>query len=429
MCLYVGAVALMFLVTVVPAHGAAGPRCLGRKATIVGSPGSDLMRGTKGSDVIVGLGGRDRIFGRGGDDRLCGGQGNDRLSGGPGSDQIAAGDGANDVVTGGRGNDHLDGGPGPADTLDYSVGDLPPVEVFMRAGIARGQGTDEFDDFENITGTNGDDSIYGDDGANVVNALDGDDTMLGNGGPDFFLAAGGNDTVNGGPAPDIIDFFFSGAPGPVTVDLTAGTATGQGNDVLISIEGAGGSEFDDSLTGENSANGLFGFGGNDLLSGGPGNNDFLQGDVGDDVLDGGTGTGDTADYYSVADPSGPVQVDLTTGTATGQGADLLAAIDKVNGTLGDDSLTGDELGNTLFGFEGDDTILGLAGDDFLVGREGTDVLDGGEGSDDCVSGETNLNCEYIYLLPRRGLRPTGAWGRLQLLTFEGDFRISPYRSR
>jgi hypothetical protein len=46
--------------------------CDGHRATIVGTPGKDYMRGTSGPDVIVGLGGYDEIDGRGGDDIICG---------------------------------------------------------------------------------------------------------------------------------------------------------------------------------------------------------------------------------------------------------------------------------------------------------------------------------------------------------------------
>jgi Ca2+-binding RTX toxin-like protein len=40
--------------------------CDGKAATMVGTPGDDLLVGTSGVDVIVGLGGDDTITGRGG---------------------------------------------------------------------------------------------------------------------------------------------------------------------------------------------------------------------------------------------------------------------------------------------------------------------------------------------------------------------------
>jgi Ca2+-binding RTX toxin-like protein len=83
---------------------AAGPTCLGRAATIVGTPGNDDLEGTNGADVIVGLGGNDRILGRGGNDRICGNGGNDYIDGKPGAERIDGGPGS-DTGYGGAGSD------------------------------------------------------------------------------------------------------------------------------------------------------------------------------------------------------------------------------------------------------------------------------------------------------------------------------------
>ena len=82
--------------------GKARARCGGRRATKVGTPGADRIRGTRRADVIAGLGGRDVIRGLGGKDTICGQGGRDRLLGGPGRD----------LLLGGRGPDSLIGGPG-----------------------------------------------------------------------------------------------------------------------------------------------------------------------------------------------------------------------------------------------------------------------------------------------------------------------------
>ena len=76
----------------------ATPRCAGRRATIVGTPGRDRLRGTRRADVIVALGGNDRVVAGAGRDIVCGGAGDDRLCsaaartltallGGPGHDR------------------------------------------------------------------------------------------------------------------------------------------------------------------------------------------------------------------------------------------------------------------------------------------------------------------------------------------------------
>jgi subtilisin-like proprotein convertase family protein len=78
------------------------PTCAGRKATIVGTGGADLLAGTAGPDVIVGGGGQDSITGGGGTDVICGGAGTDSLDGGRGGDRL----------DGGGGTDSCRGGPG-----------------------------------------------------------------------------------------------------------------------------------------------------------------------------------------------------------------------------------------------------------------------------------------------------------------------------
>jgi hypothetical protein len=62
--------------------------CLGRPATLIGTPGDDRLEGGAGPDVLKGRGGDDRIIGAGGADRLCGGPGDDRISPGPGRDRV-----------------------------------------------------------------------------------------------------------------------------------------------------------------------------------------------------------------------------------------------------------------------------------------------------------------------------------------------------
>jgi sugar lactone lactonase YvrE len=72
------------------------PKCGKKFATIVGSPGKDVLPGTNGPDVVVALGGKDTVKGKGGKDLICGGKGADRLLGGGGKDRVIGGKG-NDV--------------------------------------------------------------------------------------------------------------------------------------------------------------------------------------------------------------------------------------------------------------------------------------------------------------------------------------------
>jgi hypothetical protein len=74
-------------------------RCMGKKATIVGTRKKDILIGTRKRDVIVARGGNDFVDGQGRRDLICGGRGHDVLAGGKGRDKI----------TGQRGKDYCQG--------------------------------------------------------------------------------------------------------------------------------------------------------------------------------------------------------------------------------------------------------------------------------------------------------------------------------
>lgn len=87
------------------------PRCDGRLATIIGTPGDDRIVGTSGDDVIIAGNGRDFVDGKGGNDVICGGDGNDEIKGGNGADRLF-GEGGKDRIGGGKGRPDLcNGGP------------------------------------------------------------------------------------------------------------------------------------------------------------------------------------------------------------------------------------------------------------------------------------------------------------------------------
>ena len=89
----------------------------------------------------------------------------------------------------------------------------------------------------------------------------------------------------------------------------------------------------------------------------------MIGGLGNDTLAGGTGA-DAVDY---ANAIGDITVNLTTGTATGDGTDTLNGILHVTGGPGNDAITGNAAANVLAGGPGNDTIIGGAGDDSLIG--------------------------------------------------------------
>ncbi|MBK8816308.1 MAG: hypothetical protein IPN42_12790 [Methylococcaceae bacterium] len=77
--------------------------CNGIKATIIGTPGNDVINGTAGRDIIAGLGGNDTINGLGGNDVICGDDGIDILDGGVNTDILVGGNG-NDTCRNGETN-------------------------------------------------------------------------------------------------------------------------------------------------------------------------------------------------------------------------------------------------------------------------------------------------------------------------------------
>ena len=98
---------------------AAGPRCHGRSATIVGTGAAELLLGTRGADVILASGGGDVVKAGGGKDIVCGGAGNDELRGQGGRDKLFGGNGK-DRLIGGRGRRDLCNGDAGKDRASRS---------------------------------------------------------------------------------------------------------------------------------------------------------------------------------------------------------------------------------------------------------------------------------------------------------------------
>ena len=146
-----------------------------------------------------------------------------------------------------------------------------------------------------------------------------------------------------------------------------------------------GTDDSESIAGLGGDDTLYGGDGDDTLSGGDGN-DLLVGGAGGDTLKGGADN-DTISYkYS---PMG-VTIHLRAGTASGGDAegDKLPDedIENVEGSMHDDSLTGDKKMNSIWGLGGNDTLDGGRGEDMLDGGAGNDVLDGGDNNDTLKGG-------------------------------------------
>ncbi|MCF2950321.1 hypothetical protein L0668_19590 [Paraglaciecola aquimarina] len=262
--------------------------------------------------------------------------GNDILEGTHGHDTLSGGAG-NDTLIGRAGDDVLDGGSGidTASYLDASQG----VSVNLSVGLQGfGHGNDTLINIENVTGSNLDDILLGDDKNNILRGQDGADSLYGLAGDDTLIGGIGNDILDGGDGFDTANYRYIDK-GPIVadgveVDLQLGTAIdrdGSEADTLISIENVRGSLYNDKIYGDSGNNELRGDNGHDTL----------WGRNGDDKLYGGGG------------------------------------IDALNGGDGNDSLTGGAGSDRLYGSTGDDTFYQTV-DDFFTG---IDTLIGGEGSD------------------------------------------------
>jgi Ca2+-binding RTX toxin-like protein len=188
----------------------------------------------------------------------------------------------------------------------------------------------------------------------VADGGDGNDFLQGTIANDILTGGTGNDTAS------YVNAFTATATG-VTVNLNqqgaAQNTVAAGNDTLTGIENLIGSQYNDTLTGDASAN-------------------IIEGGLGNDTLVGGAGD-DTASYAGAA---AGVTVSLAQqGTAQNTGAagtDTLSGFQNLLGSAFNDSLTGDANENVLTGGAGDDTLNPGAN-----AAGSVDLLDGGVGSD------------------------------------------------
>jgi Ca2+-binding RTX toxin-like protein len=150
--------------------------------------------------------------------------------------------------------------------------------------------------------------------------------------------------------------------------------SGSGDDVVSAGGGAGtGTPLRRSLLLDDP------FGGNDILTGGDGDDQIYNGG-GSDTYEGGRGR-DTLHYQGE-----PVTVTIGSGAGNDGGLDDLSSGIRDNLTAGgeDDFLVGSDKGNVLTGGKGVDTLRGLAGNDRLRAKDGTvdDEIDCSTGAGD-----------------------------------------------
>ena len=313
---------------------------------VIGSSGTDTLRGSAAAEYFAPDGGADDV--------VTGGAGANELDlsvgiTGPVTVDTAAGtwtdSGSNGTFTG---TFFVDGTDSTSDSLDFgaetgpitaNLGDdalvLADTEfcgalganVVTNATLVNGSSG-----FENAMGSPANDTIAGSGANNNLNGGDGDDKLCGLAANDTLLGGPGNNSLDGGTGFDATSYAdVPVEPGDtgVEADLTVGFGTGPDrNDVVANIENLTGSAGQDDLRGSD---------GNNSIKGGK-SADNIRAGSGDDTLKGGAGK------------------------------------DAVRGGSGDDDL------------------FGGGANDMLFGGGGTDFGDGGKGKDVCQGVEIKKSC-------------------------------------
>lgn len=435
---------------------------------IVGTVLAERISGGGGGDVIIGGNGSDIIDGGAGNDTISGDEGNDMMTGGAGADTfLFRPGGRNDIITDfdGAAGDRLrlegyrdysvnqvSGGVVISVTQDFtgeqgtifiqgnyttraSIADfivLVPDEVplpnfeFERYGTDGGDTLIGDDRSEIILGGGGNDRVEGRGGRDLVEGGDGNDTVLGGDGDDLLNGGSGTDVMTGGAGRDWFAFYAGDGRDTITdfnvsedvIDVgfqLISAITQNGNDCVITLQSGdqltltgvqahtvGAANFVRTLTtpplvpdpsigvnriGSEAADVLIGTDYEDMLDG-RGGADSMTGGLGDDRY-----VADTAaDLIFENSDGGHDSVTASTGFylyANIEDLTLAAGAGNIFGVGNElaNVITGNEGQNLLIAGAGKDTVNGGAGNDSLFGQDGTDVLNGDAGIDYLVGGQ------------------------------------------
>lgn len=369
----------------------------------------------------------------------------DRLRGTPGDDSFDIRQGGADTVIAGAGNDaviagarfdaadRIDGGAGRDSVLldgDYAGLTLAANTIRNIETIYLNPGhTYSLVLHDRNVGAGDRLTIYTYEGARAI--IDGaaetsaslvmlgftlNDVLRGGGGSDYLLPGGGSDLLDGGGGYDRISFEVDNFV-DIQIDLrrTDRQNTGAGFVKLSNVEDAVGAQTDDTLVGNTGSNWLsggiggsdelYGFGGDDLLTIGAGDNATVH-----YIVDGGTGA-DTLDFSDLVGATYGVQLNLINPGElnTQHGFLTVTNVERFQGTDLYDVFTGDDAANVFYGRAGEDRLQGRGGNDILYGDKTIeratgadparpfvvantavgmrDILIGGDGNDVLVGGD------------------------------------------
>ena len=358
------------------------------KDTLIGGATGDLLAGGEDVDIIVGASGEDNIYGDGSVTsadrswavgRFIDGDGtsrNYRVVGTGLTLSVDPSKGGGDAIYGGAGADWVFAGAGD----DYVEGGDTPADADVEDDVVFGEGGSDV-----LIGGSGNDFLHGDSatvdglglsGDDYLDGGAGEDTLLGGNGADILLGGAGIDTLSGGQGDDTLwggvgDDFIVRGPGKDTYVYNRG----DGTDVVLSNpEGANPADAFELALGEGITRSEVKF------------------RLGSLMVDLGNGDAIHLDGF---DPNDPLSTPVVNAIQFADGSfmsyqDILDQGFDLDGTEGDDVITGTAVtdridgkgGNDLlFGRTGADTILGGIGNDDLLGEDGDDILDGGDGFD------------------------------------------------
>jgi large repetitive protein len=399
---------------------------------ITGTSSNNTLYGGAGNDSINGAGGKDVVFGGSGNDTITDGgcDTNDTLYGGSGNDTVDAGSG-NDLIYGDGASEssgylyaqlEITGGVSDGSAATYSISGLAAGVTLMQGNtvLTANNGVYTLSNVDGlqlrivdngsvhainmtVSATAADGSTASDsvtmnvdefagsaagDGNDVLYGGAGNDTVYGGGGDDQLYGGAGADLLNGGSGNDVFHY---------NVDKVDGS-----RDADYADQGGAAQDGTDKVVDSNGLNDtldtFIGGAGTDTLAMTDGNDAIWIGNVqGIEVIQAGAGN----DVVDINDPNGTTYGNVTVDAGTGNdyvftndGNDLLIGgdgKDYLSGNAGNDTLLGGSGNDTLFGGAGNDTLDGGTGDDKMYGGDGADtfLFDFGDGHDTIDGGTGN----------------------------------------